>query len=204
MFNLLKESTALFNMPLSRVTSFGLADGTSVRVINEVEPITSYGRHFMTVFTEEMAHIARTLKHGSTLRVLLLLPLHLSFTEFRKMNQRNIAEELEMSLGGVSEAMKQLTHVGALERQGSGPVTTWKLSPDWGWNGRAGAWMGTQRKRGRNPRAPVQLQTRPGFTAPIAAEDIERKAGATPQKKPPQRTLRLLTPLPTPTPPDAA
>ena len=77
-----------------------------------------------------------------------------------------------MALGSVSEALKELHQIGAIDRRGKGPVTEWMLSPDWGWNGKAGAWKGNQRARGRDPASRVQMPTRQGFEPSIAAEEI--------------------------------
>lgn len=187
------KETPVAIMPANAITSLGLSDGSTVRVVDQREPRQTYGRVFMTIFSEEMAHIALNLRHGSTLRVLLTLPMHLSWTDFRRLNQIALAKELSMAQATISGALKQLLDVGAIERRGKGPVTEWKLSPDWGWNGRAGAWRGTQRLRGRNtaPGAPQM----PGRHPPtrVAAEGIAGKPAATARPKAEQRDLRLLS-----------
>lgn len=124
-------------MRLEKVVSIQTADGQSHLVTSERHPSRSYGAQFMIVFTETMATVASRTQSGTTLRVLLLLPEHLNFTDFRPLNQRSLAAQLQVGSGSISRAMTDLLEMGVVERQGRGPVTQWRLSTDWGWNGTA-------------------------------------------------------------------
>ena len=135
------------------------------------------------MFDEARHQIIKELRSAATLRVFLALPDHLSWTEFRSLNQSELATALEIDNASVSRAMRDLLNRGIVERTGKGPVMKWKLSLKWGWRGNAAAYHTAMREAetvrlGGVP--PVDLR-------PInAAEGIDRKASR------PQRTLTLL------------
>ncbi len=119
-----------------------------------------------TVFDDAVAKIAETVTNGAALRLFLILPQHLSYTVFRRLDQRQIGQRLGMDDSTVSRAMGQLLEIGAVERKGRGPVTEWKLSPDFGWRGDVNSYHKEQRKRGKPaPRSHIG-------PSPNVAEDI--------------------------------
>ena len=153
-------------MLASQVVSIKTADGTSHPVTETRHPSRSYGVQFHTVFTEATAQLARHIKHGSTLRLLLILPEHLTYSEFRRLNQEAVAQELAMDNSTISRAMAELHSLGVVERKGKGPVTEWMLSSDYGWRGNVDQFHEHRRK---TKRAPPKGAARPRL---IAAEDI--------------------------------
>lgn len=107
---------------------------------------------FHTAFDEPTARIAREATTAAALKVFLILPAHLSYTTFRRLDQRKLGAELGLDDSTISRALKQLHSLGAIERKGTGPVTEWKLSPDYGWRGDVDSFHAEQRRRGN--RAP--------------------------------------------------
>lgn len=108
----------------------------------------------MILFTDAMERAAEQIRSGVTLRVLLLLPRHLSFTDFRRLPV-SVAEQADTNSSGISRAMATLLELGIVEREGKGPYTTWRLSSDWGWNGTANQWHAFRagRLEGKKPPA---------------------------------------------------
>ena len=58
----------------SRIVSLRTADGLEHPVSETRHPGRSYGMQFHTTFTENTAQLARKLKNGTTVRLLLILP----------------------------------------------------------------------------------------------------------------------------------
>lgn len=92
------------------------------------------------MFDDARHQIIKELRSAATLRVFLALPDHLNWTEFRPLNQSDLATELEIDNASVSRAMRDLLSRGIVERTGKGPVMQWKLSLKWGWRGNAAAY----------------------------------------------------------------
>lgn len=167
------------------------ATGETVAVEEQREPSKSYGRPFVTQFTDIIPAVARAIDSAVELKVLLTLPLHLDWTTFRRLNQTELGKTINADRATISRAMIHLHKLGIVERQGRGPVTLWRLSDEWGWKGTVDAYHASRRKRGKlAPRAA-------GPTAPIAAEGREGNAQPDAKPKAEQRTLPLLTPIKT-------
>ena len=158
------------------------ADGVASAVVSERTPARSYGMQFHTAFTEEQAKIAKTVKNGSTLRLFLVLPEHLDYVLFRRLDQRKLAADLDMTQPSISRALAELLAIGVVERQGSGPVVEWRLSPTFGWRGTVDQFHAEKRRRAAQKPAPAGASMRQD----VAEDRISH---------PPQRTLRLLSPL---------
>jgi hypothetical protein len=155
------------------------------------------------VFDEARQQIVRELKTAAALRVFLSLPDHLSWTEFRPLRQEALAAELGIDGSAVSRALADLHARGVVEREGKGPVTTWKLSLKWGWRGSAAAYAKAAReaeeqrqalKSGkvtvlpvRKPRAKLRLAAVASPAAETAAPEAAGDDG--------QRSLTLLCPV---------
>jgi len=103
---------------------------------------------FHTTFDEPVARIAQQVTNGAALRVFLILPQHLSYTTFKRLDQRQVGSEIGLDDSAVSRALATLHKLEVIERKGKGPVTEWKLSPDFGWRGDVSAYHAEQRKRG--------------------------------------------------------
>jgi DNA-binding HxlR family transcriptional regulator len=102
---------------------------------------------FRTVFDDAMRQLAVTITNGTTWRVLAVLPEHLSYEVFRRLDQRQLGAKLGMRDNSVSRALKELHEAGVVERRGAGPVTEWRLTPDYGWRGDVASYHRTQRQR---------------------------------------------------------
>jgi hypothetical protein len=89
-----------------------------------------------------------------------VLPRYLSFKEFRHLGQDDLAAEMEMSQGAVSKALNELADVGAIERKGTGPMTTWRLSMEWGWRGTPESFHAERAKRAAAGEKVVGLKPR--------------------------------------------
>ena len=139
-----------------RVTDLVTADGELWRVQQQRDPGKTYGRQFVIVFTDQLDELATKIGQGLTLKVMLKLPKRLSFTEFRFLNQAELAAELGTGQGAISRCLSQLLDLGVIEREGKGPRTKWRLSNDWGWQGTADQWhaMRAGRLKGKKPPIP--------------------------------------------------
>jgi DNA-binding transcriptional ArsR family regulator len=139
----------------AKIKSLTTTAGETIAVLSERHPGRSYGMQFHTTFTQEATKIAKLATGAATLRLFIVLPDHLSYTAYRRLDQTKIGAELDMNHSTVSRALKELTELGVVERRGSGPVVEWKLSPDYGWRGHVDAFHVEQRKRGkRSPAGP--------------------------------------------------
>lgn len=130
-----------------QVVSIRTADGTDHAVIQEREPRRAYGMSFHTVFTNQVAALAFKITSAPALRLLLILPEHLSYTDFRRLNQCQVAAQLNVSQSAISKAMTELHTAGVVERQGKGTATEWRLSLDYGWRGTVDGYHAEKGKR---------------------------------------------------------
>lgn len=185
-------------MSAERVISITTEDGQSLAVSQQRHPSRSYGMSFHTCFDEPVAKIAREATTAGALKVFLILPRHLSYTTYRRLDQRKLGAEIGLDDSTVSRSLKQLHQLGAVERRGAGPSIEWKLSPDYGWRGDVDSYHAERRQRGS--KAPG---AKPAASALKVAEGIFQVTDATPAKaqeqtrKPKinQTALRLLVPL---------
>lgn len=141
-------------MRMRSIVSLVTDDGEKHRVTQERHPAHSYGARFVILFTAAMAEASQRIKSMVTLRLLLVLPEYLSFTDFRQIRTIAIAERLETNKGNISRALAELLALGVVEREGKGPRTAWRLSSDWGWNGTADQWHAFRAGRLKNKTAP--------------------------------------------------
>ncbi len=121
---------------------------------------------FHTSFTRPTAELASKVQSPVALRLLLLLPDVLSYTDWRRLDQVQTGARLNVTNSAISRAMKELHALGVVERKGKGPVTLWRLSSDYGWRGDVDSFHAHQRQRGKP--APAK----PGAGPLIAAEGI--------------------------------
>ena len=103
------------------------------------------------MFDEARHQIIKELRSAATLRVFLPLPDHLTWTEFRPLNQ----SELEVDNASASRAMRDLLNCGLVGRIGGGPAMRWKLSLKWGWRGNAAVRAAEQARLGGTPPPPL-------------------------------------------------
>jgi hypothetical protein len=82
-----------------------------------------------------------------TMRLFVLLPLVLSWTEFQPLNQVALAMRLKATPRSVNRALKALLILNAVDREGRGPATRWRLSLTWGWRGNAASYHAAKRER---------------------------------------------------------
>jgi DNA-binding Lrp family transcriptional regulator len=163
--------------------------GQRFAVTTDPGPGATYGKRFLIMFDEARHQIIKELRNAATLRVFLALPDHLSWTEFRPLNQGQLASELEIDQASVSRAMKDLLNRGIVEREGKGPASHWRLSLKWGWRGNAAAYHAAVRET--EAARQRMLAGQPAHSrAANAAEDIDRKVAR------PQRALTLLRRVP--------
>ena len=137
-----------------QIVSLTTEDGAKHRVTQERHPARSYGAKFVILFTAAMAEASQRIKSVVTLRLLLVLPEHLNFTDFRQVRNVALAEKLNTDAGSISRGFAELLAIGVVEREGKGPRTAWRLSSDWGWNGTADQWHAFRAGRLRNKTAP--------------------------------------------------
>jgi hypothetical protein len=132
----------------SAVVSITTEDGTRHAVSEERHPARSYGKMFHTTFDEAAAQIAHQITKGVTLRVYLVLPNHLSYTQFKRLDQRKLGALLKTDDSSISRALAELRKLGVVEKRGSGAHIEWKLSSDYGWRGDVASYHADQRKKG--------------------------------------------------------
>ena len=122
-------------MKADRITSIVTAHGEVIGVAQDRQPGKTYGKGFMIVFLDAMEQAAERINSACTLKLLMRLPRHIDFTNFRPIRQVQLAQEIGVTDGAISRSMRELLELGLVERKGSGPRQTWRLSTDWGWNG---------------------------------------------------------------------
>ena len=140
-------------MRLQKIVALTDDTGSTHKVVQERHPSKTYGGRFVILFTEAMKNAARRIRSVVTLKLLLILPDHLNFTDFRMVRTQALADELDTGSGNISTGMRELLDLGILEREGKGPRSTWRLSSDWGWNGSADQYHAfrTGRLKGKKP-----------------------------------------------------
>jgi hypothetical protein len=100
------------------------------------------------LFDDAYSDILRRLPRSRvTIRPLGIAPDVLSWTEFRPLDQKDLAMRLETTPRSVNRALSALLVVNAVEQKGSGSATTWRLSMTWGWRGNAASYHAAERER---------------------------------------------------------
>lgn len=153
------------------VVAITTADGTRHQVTQERHPARSYGRGFVILFTDAMAAAAKNIKRGVTLRLLIVLPEHLNFTDFRQLRTVDVAATLETDSGTISRSLAELLNLGIVEREGKGPRTAWRLTSDWGWNGTADQYHAFRggRMKGKKPPGATGLKSQNAYYGKLGA-----------------------------------
>jgi hypothetical protein len=139
----------------SPVVSLTTADGQRIPINHQRHPSRSYGRMFHTTFDDAAEALADKITSGTTWRVWAILPKHLSYTVFRRLDQVTIGAKLGVDHTSIGRALRELHQLGAIERKGKGPVTEWKLSPDFGWRGDVDSYHAEQRQRDAGKTSPL-------------------------------------------------
>jgi hypothetical protein len=164
-------------------------DGT-LYVLHECVPQAGrYPEDFHVMFDSSRRMLLQ-IKNASTLHVFLALPDYLNWTEFRQLNQTDLAEELGITQASVSRAMAELHTMGVVLRKGKKAATLWKLTTKFWWKGTVGQFNRTNAgnaTRDIPPPPPKAAECIGGKQAPG-----ERQPGA-PKENAKQTQLRLLT-----------
>jgi DNA-binding transcriptional ArsR family regulator len=150
----------------AKVVSLTTDTGERMTVSSQREPSRSYGRMFHTTFDDAAAELAKAVRSGVTLRLFLILPRHLSYTDFRKLDQRKLGKELDAGQSSISRALEELREIGAVEKRGSGAHIEWRLTSDYGWRGTVESYHQDRRLRGRaapEPRTPAEVNAAEGL-----------------------------------------
>jgi len=92
--------------------------------------------------------LRRRIRSLSTIHVLDALPDHLSWTEWRRLQQADVAGELGIGQASVSRAMAELLDLGLVERRGRHACIEWRLALSAGWRGGPAAYHAARRERG--------------------------------------------------------
>ena len=121
-------------MRLERLGTLQTADGKTVTLTTLPSADQTYGAQFVTVFPIALKTLCKPIRSIVTMHTLLALPEHLDWATFRRLDQNKLAAEVGTSQASISRSLAELVARGLLERQGKGPVVTWKLSIEWGWN----------------------------------------------------------------------
>jgi DNA-binding HxlR family transcriptional regulator len=188
-------------MRADRITSVVTEHGEVIGVAQDRQPGKSYGKGFMIVFLDAMEQAAERINSACTLKLLMRLPRHIDFTNFRPIRQVKLAEEIGVTDGAISRSMRELLELGLVERKGSGPRQLWRLSTDWGWNGSADQYHAFRggRMKGKEPPAKSRggeddcriRNNSVNISAIESGRTIDELQAETVGKR--QRTLRLLT-----------
>jgi hypothetical protein len=94
------------------------------------------------VFNDAFHDILRRMPRGPVkFRLLLLLPVVLSWSDFQPLVQKELATRLKTTPRSVSRTLKALLIVNAVDRKGGGPMTRWRNSLTWGWSGNAASYQ---------------------------------------------------------------
>jgi hypothetical protein len=172
-----------------RIASIVDEDGVHHLVARQRQPTETYDRPFMTVFTDILPAVTGGIDSAATLKLLLILPQHLNWVEFKRLDQRKGAAQIKSTQSGVSRGMNELHRLGIVEREGRGPVTMWRMTQEWGWRGNVDAYNAEKDRRGG---------AKPGTTLRLAASQLPQKGYSAPpapaeRTKPVRSTLRLVS-----------
>ncbi len=121
----------------------------TARVHWERPRTATYGRRFVLVF-DEMAELLMGLKNPTALHLAHMLPKMLNAAEYRRLDQRVLAEKYSVTQPCISKALSLLLGRGIIERTGRGPGVRYRLSPLVAWRGTAAQYHGQQHDEGRD------------------------------------------------------
>lgn len=135
-------------------------NGETFKMVSRHGEQAQFGRRFMVVFPDIMLKLGRDPEcTPHAFPVLFELCEQLNAETWRYIRQDDVADNLSISTGTVSRAMKDLVRHGLLERQGGGARVCWRLVPESGWRGSAAAFHGVKARRADNK--VVRLPRRP-------------------------------------------
>lgn len=135
--------------------------GDRHQVVQARHPSRSYGAKFVIVFTAAMAEASDRIRNPTTLRLLLRLPRHLGFADFKPLRAADVAMQMDVDRSAVTRALRELHQLGIIERDGRGPYTTWRISSSYGWLGTADQWHAHRSGRLRPPAPDVPAPPAP-------------------------------------------
>lgn len=119
-------------------------------ILQERRPKQTFEQgRFHVVFEAPLKDRALRIKSITAFRMLVVLPDHLTWNEFRLLRQEDLAEELNTRQSVVSRTLKELRLLGFVERKAAGPMTQWRLSMDWGWRGNPASYHRAKRERAK-------------------------------------------------------
>jgi DNA-binding transcriptional ArsR family regulator len=121
--------------PNSVLKRFADRDGTVYLLTHSPTKGRGFEKVFHVVFDEEVNRIADKLKSATSARIFMKLHNYLNWENFQQSPTGQLASALGLHQGTVSRCMLELEAAGAIERRGSGSMTTWRLTPVWGWHG---------------------------------------------------------------------
>jgi DNA-binding transcriptional ArsR family regulator len=127
-------------------------DGTALFRLTEEHRLASstYGRAFVTIFAIDAAQLLRNVRDPTALRLWTMLPTMLAPDDWRRLDQRVLANELTVSQPSVSRGLTVLMRAGVVERSGKGPGVRYRMSPRVMWRGTVGAYHAQERQEARN------------------------------------------------------
>jgi tripartite-type tricarboxylate transporter receptor subunit TctC len=130
-----------------RFTALTDANGNRWVMRQEKRPGQTYGREFVTVFVDDYAKLGMMITRGTTLRVLMMMPLTLRVHCWLPLNQAALANVLKTTQPNISTALRELLQLGALERKRENGVLVYRLPETWLWRGTVGQYHQRRRER---------------------------------------------------------
>jgi hypothetical protein len=188
------------------VTTLQASDGETYRLVNtERKTGAGYGMgRFHVVWAEQWKDLVLQVQTLSTAKVFAVLPARLTWSDFARLDQGAIAKECQISAASVSRSLSELERLGAVERQGKGAYTTWRLSLSWGYRGTVAQFAAEREKRQaeaaeREATATQDREIEDGMLTALEAAETEfaaAKRAAASHSGARQRTLSLLRRVP--------
>lgn len=120
---------------------------------------------FTIMFDDAAEHLALRARTLSAVRVLMILPRYLSHQEWRRIDQRGVAELLQTTQASISRGLDELLDLGVIEKRRAGSNLEWRLSPDYTWRGSVDSYHTAAESRRK-------LKFGPPATGPKVAEEI--------------------------------
>jgi len=110
---------------------------------------------FTISFDQAGVHLAKQVRTLSAMKLFHVLPTHLSYHEFRDLDQCTVAAELGTTQASISRGMAELADLGVVEKRRHSRNIEWRLSPDYGWKGDVESYDKADDRRKVFPRAPA-------------------------------------------------